>query len=56
MMGEKPAVKEILNGTFEYPPGCDRWTVSIMQEARKMFQHVSPKDIVEMVTAEDFQK
>jgi hypothetical protein len=27
-----------------------------MQEACKMFQHVSPKDVVEMVTAEDFQQ
>jgi hypothetical protein len=25
MMGEKPAVKQILDGTFEYPADCDRF-------------------------------
>jgi hypothetical protein len=54
-MGEKPAVKEILAGTFVYPDCTDYFTKAIMQEACKMFQHMSSQEVYKMVNAEDFQ-
>ena len=56
LMGEKPAVKQILNGTFDFPPGTDRWTIAIMKEACTVFQHMSPEGICELVEREDFQE
>jgi hypothetical protein len=55
-MGEKPAVKEILAGTFQYPEGTDPFTKAIMKEACEVFQHMSPKDLVVLVEAQDFQE
>jgi hypothetical protein len=55
-MGEKPAVKEILAGTFRYPEGTDPFTKAIMKEACEVFQHMSPKDVVDLVEAQDFQE
>ena len=55
LMGEKPAVKQILNGTFVYPPGSDYWTVAIFQEACSIFKTMSPEDIVTLVECDDFQ-
>lgn len=56
LLGEKPAVKEILNGTFIFPPGTDRWTIAIMHEACNIFQKMSPEDIVDLVSKDDFQE
>lgn len=55
-MGELPAVKHILRGTFDFPPDTDPWTRAILQEAAIAFQHMSPNEVVTMVTAEDFQR
>lgn len=55
-LGENPAVKEILNGTFVYPDGCDKWTIAIMKAACDVFQHMSPEEISNLVTQEDFQE
>lgn len=56
ILGDKPAVKQILNGTFDFPPGTDRWTIAIMKEACTVFQHMSPNDIVDLVTKDNFQE
>jgi hypothetical protein len=49
-----PSVKAILNGTFEYPNGCDKWTVAIMKAACEVFQKMSPKEISDLVTQEEY--
>ena len=49
ILGDKPAVREILNGTFQYPEGTDEWTMAIMQEACSVFQQLSPESIVTLV-------
>ena len=56
ILGDKPAVREILNGTFQYPEGTDEWTIAIMQEACSVFKQLSPESIVTLVTATDFQQ
>ena len=54
-LGENPTVKAILNGTFVYPEGCDKWTVAIMKAACDVFQKMSPEEISDLVTQDDFQ-
>jgi len=55
MVGDCPAVQRILRGTYEFPPDTDRYTIYLLKEACKIFQHMTPGEIVEMVTAKDFQ-
>lgn len=56
LLGEKPAVKEILAGTFDFPPGTDLYTIAIMQAACRLFQHMSSEDISTLVSSKDFQQ
>jgi hypothetical protein len=55
LLGERPAVQKILRNTYSFPLDTDRYTIYLLQEACKIFQHMTPGEIVEMVSGKDFQ-
>jgi hypothetical protein len=55
LLGERPAVQKILRNTYSFPPDTDRYTIYLLQEACKIFQHMTPGEVVEMVSGKDFQ-
>ena len=56
ILGEKPAVQQMLRGTFRFPPGTDPFTMALIREACELFQHTSAEGVVELVQAADFQQ
>ena len=55
LLGERPAVQQILRNTYSFPPDTDRYTIYLLREACKIFKHMTPGEVVEMVTGKDFQ-
>ena len=48
-------MQKILRNTYSFPPDTDRYTIYLLQEACKIFQYMTPGEVVEMVTGKDFQ-
>ncbi len=53
--GDTECAQQILEGTYDFPPGTNIWTKKIFQEAHYIFFHMSGTDIAFIVTTEDFQ-
>jgi hypothetical protein len=54
-MGDTKCAQKILEGTYDYPPGTDKWTKKILQEAQFTSSQMSGTEIATMITMEDFQ-
>ena len=54
-LGDTAAAREILEGTYTFPPGTDKFTINLLQEASKIFTTTSLHKIATMVTMDDFQ-
>ena len=54
-LGETPAVKEILEGTYVYPPGMDKYTRLMLGEVARLFAKTAGDAIATFVTTKDFQ-
>jgi hypothetical protein len=55
-MGDIEYSKQILEGTYEYPPYTDVWTKKILQEAHYTFSHMSGAKIATTISTMDFQR
>jgi hypothetical protein len=55
-MGDTECFKQILEGTYEYPPDTDIWTKGILQEAHYTFSHMSGAKITTTNSTMDFQQ
>ncbi len=55
-MGDIGCSKQILEGTYEYPPDTNIWTKKILQEAHYTFSHMSSAKIATTITTVDFQQ
>ena len=54
-LGATPAVKEILEGTYVYPPGMDKYTRLMLGEVARLFVKTAGDTIATFVTTKDFQ-
>jgi hypothetical protein len=55
-MRDTECSKQILEGTYEYPPIIDVWTKKILQEAHYTFSCMSSAEIVTTISTVDFQQ
>jgi hypothetical protein len=55
-MGDTECSKQILEGTYEYPPNTNVWTKKILQEAHYTFSHMSRAKIATTISTVDFQQ
>jgi hypothetical protein len=55
-MGDTECSKQILEGTYEYPPDTNIWTKKILQEAQHTFSHMSCAEIATTISTADFQQ
>jgi hypothetical protein len=54
-MGNTDCARQILEGTYDYPPDTNIWTKKILQEAHYIFSQMSGAEIATTITTEDFQ-
>jgi hypothetical protein len=55
-LAEKPAVEQILAGTYDFPDDWDADTRRLMEEAAAIFRHTADDVISTFVTTDDFQE
>jgi hypothetical protein len=55
-MGDTECSKQILEGTYEYPPNTDVWLKKILQEAHYTFSRMSGAKIATTISTTDFQQ
>jgi hypothetical protein len=53
-MGDTECSKQILEGTYEYPPNTNVWTKKILQEAHYTFSHMSGAKIATTISTTEF--
>jgi hypothetical protein len=53
--GDGPAVEQILNGTYEFPPDTEPYTKLILTEACALYCSLGEDGIVDLVKRQDFQ-
>jgi hypothetical protein len=54
-MGDRDAVEQILNGTYEFPPDTEPYTKLIFTEACALYCSLGEDGIVDLVKRQDFQ-
>ncbi len=54
--GDTECSKQILEGSYEYPPKTNVWTNKILQAAHYTFSHMSGAKIVTTISTMDFQQ
>ncbi len=54
-MGETECAKQILEGTYDYPPNTNVWTKKILQEEHYTFWRMSSAKIATTISTTDFQ-
>jgi hypothetical protein len=55
-MRDTECSKQILEGTYEYPPNTGIWTKKILQEAHYTFSHLSGAEIATTISTADFHQ
>ena len=55
-MGEGPAVQQILDGTYEFPKGCDPAVRQLCTEASRLFFKTAKEMVETFVKRKDFQE
>ena len=55
-LADGPVARQILEGTYEYPPDLDPATRLLFEEASATFDSLKPSEIATYVTPEDFQQ
>jgi hypothetical protein len=55
-MGDTKCSKQIVEGTYKYPPDTNVWVKKILQEAHYTFSHMSGIEIATTITIMDFQQ
>jgi hypothetical protein len=55
-MGDTECSRQILEGTYEYPPDINVWMKKILKEAHYTFSHMSGAEIATTISRADFQQ
>jgi hypothetical protein len=55
-MGGTECSKQILEGTYEYPPNTNVWTKKILQKTHHTFSRMSCAEIATTISTTDFQQ
>ena len=55
-MGEGPAVQQILDGTYEFPEGCDPAVRQLCTEASRLFAKTAEEVVETFAKRKDFQE
>jgi len=54
-LGEKEATREVLDGTYQCPPGTDQYTRLLLEEAAHIFGNLAQKKVSNFISITDFQ-
>ena len=55
-LGDSEAVRQVLEGRYQFPPDIDKYTKLLLEEAHHLFARMSVEEVSDFVTTEDFQE